>query len=85
MAVDGVGHINACVGLAQPLKKRGHEIIFLTNEFFSGNYEKFGFKEIVLKSAKVGQIKNDDKNLKEHPSKAMESVLNKFREDGTFS
>ncbi|XP_075588217.1 NDP-glycosyltransferase YjiC isoform X2 [Dermatophagoides farinae] len=84
MAVDGVGHINACIGLAQPLIKRGHEVIFLTNEFFSGTYEKFGFKEIVLKSAKVKQIMNKEGNQKaeEHPTKAMASVLKKFRDDG---
>ncbi|OTF80771.1 hypothetical protein BLA29_014759, partial [Euroglyphus maynei] len=77
----------ACVGLAQPLKKRGHEVIFVTNEFFSGTYEKFGFKEIVLKSAKVEQImkQNGEKNLEEHPSKSMASVWNKFREDGILS
>ncbi|KAH9497176.1 hypothetical protein DERF_013180 [Dermatophagoides farinae] len=87
MAVDGVGHINACIGLAQPLIKRGHEVIFLTNEFFSGTYEKFGFKEIVLKSAKVKQIMNKEGNQKaeEHPTKAMASVLKKFRDDGTLS
>ncbi|KAH9416529.1 hypothetical protein DERP_009892 [Dermatophagoides pteronyssinus] len=86
-AVDGVGHINACVGLAQPLKKRGHEVIFLTNEFFAGTYEKYGFKEIVLKIAKVKQImaKNGNEKSDEHPCKAMSSVWNKFREDGTLS
>nr|XP_027206194.1 uncharacterized protein LOC113799704 [Dermatophagoides pteronyssinus] len=87
IAVDGVGHVNACVGLAQPLKKRGHDVIFLTNDFFAGTYEKYGFKEIVLKSAKVKEIMEKKGNEKsdEHPSKAMSSVWNKLRENGTLS
>ncbi|KAH9416527.1 hypothetical protein DERP_009890 [Dermatophagoides pteronyssinus] len=87
LAVDGVGHVNACVGLAQPLKKRGHDVIFLTNEFFAGTYEKYGFKEIVMKIARVKEImeKNGNEKSDEHPCKAMSSIWKKFREDGALS
>lgn len=45
-SVEGVGHTNASVGLAQALAKRGHSIYFITSSLFSGSFEKFGFKEL---------------------------------------
>lgn len=48
-SMDGAGHLNACVGMAQPLVKRGHVVKFLLNETFAGQFEKFGFEEITLK------------------------------------
>ena len=47
-AVDGAGHLNACVGMAQALQTRGHRIIFLLNSAFKGQYSNFGFDEILL-------------------------------------
>ena len=48
-AVDGQGHLNACVGMARALAKRGHRIHFLLNEAFKGQFvAKYGFEEILL-------------------------------------
>lgn len=44
--MEGVGHTNASIGLAQALAKRGHLIYFITSSLFSGSFEKFGFKEL---------------------------------------
>lgn len=33
-AMDGTGHLNACVGVAEALTKRGHSVLFLVNEAF---------------------------------------------------
>lgn len=35
-AMDGTGHLNACVGVAEALLKRGHTITFLVNAAFKG-------------------------------------------------
>ena len=45
---DAIGHINACIGLAQELFKRKHQIFFISNNSFKGQYEVFGFNEILL-------------------------------------
>ena len=47
-AMDGTGHLNACVGMAQALEKRGHKIVFLFNAAFKGQYSHFGFQETLL-------------------------------------
>lgn len=47
-ANEAIGHTNSCVGIAQELAKRGHNIIFFTYKSFSGHFKKFGFEEIVL-------------------------------------
>lgn len=40
--MDLVGPQNACIGMAQELKGRGHEIYFLTTEKFAPSFEKYG-------------------------------------------
>lgn len=89
MPMDGVGHINACVGMAQALAKRGHQIYFLSNPMFAGTYEKHGFKEIVLQSdvkQKMLETTNDEKSDKKaHPIKAFVPMLQKWRESGMLS
>lgn len=47
-AVDVVGRINSCVGMAQALAGRGHHITFLTVPAFKDHYRQFGFEEILL-------------------------------------
>src|SRR5699024_11115496 len=49
-SMDGLGHLNACIGMAQALAKRGHSIHFMLNEVFQGNVRKFGFDEILLRN-----------------------------------
>ncbi|OTF75989.1 hypothetical protein BLA29_011531, partial [Euroglyphus maynei] len=88
MPMDGIGHINACVGMAQALAKRGHQIYFLTNPMFAGSYSKHGFKEFVLQSDIKQQMlggNGDKKDKKEHPFKAFAPMLQKMRENGMLS
>ena len=46
--MDGLGHLNACIGMSQTLAQRGHQVIFLINSPFAGKLRKYGFDEILL-------------------------------------
>ncbi|XP_054153809.1 NDP-glycosyltransferase YjiC-like [Oppia nitens] len=43
--LDGWGHINACHGLAETLRDRGHRVVFAVDSAFKGRLESFGFDE----------------------------------------
>ena len=73
ISIDFVGHMNASIGLAQALARRGHQISFLLNESNAGRFVRYGpFREIILSdnTTKSAQDKEDDtkhkdaKNLK---------------------
>ncbi|OTF80667.1 hypothetical protein BLA29_005821 [Euroglyphus maynei] len=63
LSSEGAGHINACVGLAQELAKRGHTIHFFANKSMVGSFEKLGFKEIIWNETK--RQDDEGKNLRE--------------------
>ena len=69
-SMDGVGHVNACVGVAQELANRQHKITFLNSRSYKGHFLKFGFEEIVV------EPEDDSGRPAEDPIKAMaDSVL----------
>lgn len=78
-AMDGTGHLNACVGLAQALFERGHRITFLLNAAFKGQFAKFGFEEILLFDRTPQTDKSDPsvKSVEEsvNPVKQMAQML----------
>ena len=43
--LDGHGHFNACIGLGQPLLKRGHNVVFATPNGWNGKLAELGFQE----------------------------------------
>ncbi len=45
--LDGHGHINACLGVAQVLQARGHKIIFALDRSFKGRLAPSGIQEEV--------------------------------------
>lgn len=47
--VDVVGRINACTGVTGGLLKRGHRVVFLTEESFQGRLSALGFEEYVYR------------------------------------
>ena len=59
--VDGVGHVNACIGLAEVLHKRGHKIVFVVRKEFEGKVTPYGFQEEVLDVPE----KKQDKSISE--------------------
>jgi len=43
--LDGHGHINACHGLAEELRERGHRVVFTIDNVFKGRLKQYGFEE----------------------------------------
>jgi len=43
--IDAVGHIHACIGLAQQLVNRGHKVVFVIRNSWKGKLEPLGFVE----------------------------------------
>ena len=43
--VEGVGHVNACIGLAEVLLSRGHNIVFVVSKAYEGKLTPYGFQE----------------------------------------
>ncbi len=44
---DAFGHVHACIGIAEPLKQRGHRIIFGVTTGWKGKLLPYGFEEIL--------------------------------------
>ncbi|XP_054152571.1 putative UDP-glucuronosyltransferase ugt-50 [Oppia nitens] len=48
----GVGHVNACLAVAERLVKSGHfEVSFVVNEKWKGRLEPYGVREVLLKGS----------------------------------
>jgi len=43
--MEGVGHVNACIGIGQQLLVRGHKVVFATSNSWRGKLEPLGFTE----------------------------------------
>ena len=46
--MEGVGHVNATIGIAEALKDRGHRIVYVVLNSFEGKLKKYGFEEELL-------------------------------------
>lgn len=63
VTVDVVGRINACTGVTGGLLKRGHRVVFLTEESFQGRLRSLGFEEYVYRmDLDGGTATKEDKN-----------------------
>ena len=56
--MNGWGHINACLGIAQELLSRGHRVVWAIDRGFEGKLSCFGFEEVLVGKVDQG---NDDK------------------------
>lgn len=85
--LNGHGHINACHGLCEELRDRGHEIIFVLDKSFAGKLARYGFKEyLLIPTEKSGSyddnqefwpqfFKRNAKRLEESPVEQLEGVM----------
>ena len=46
--MDGHGHINSCVGVAQVLLAKGHRIVFAVDAAWKGKLAEYGFEEELI-------------------------------------
>jgi UDP:flavonoid glycosyltransferase YjiC (YdhE family) len=65
--IDAVGHVNACIGVAEALKERGHRVVFAINHSWNGKLKKYGFEEEL--------IINPDRDPNEDPAKYWANFL----------
>nr|XP_027201444.1 uncharacterized protein LOC113795461 [Dermatophagoides pteronyssinus] len=92
-SVDGVGHLNASIGLGQALLNRGHEIYFLCTLMFVDMIKKYGFKEIVLTTKLHEQANNDNKSDDDgeeekknaHPIQSIDMMIKTLQQVGILS
>nr|XP_046909220.1 uncharacterized UDP-glucosyltransferase YjiC-like [Dermatophagoides farinae]XP_046909221.1 uncharacterized UDP-glucosyltransferase YjiC-like [Dermatophagoides farinae] len=47
-SMEGIGHVQACLGLANGLRKRDHQITFMIGSEYCGNFRKHGHEELIL-------------------------------------
>ena len=46
---DGVGHVNACIGIGEVLRDRGHRIVFAVCDIWKNKLTKYGFEEEICR------------------------------------
>jgi len=63
--IDAVGHFNACIGIAQPLRDRGHNVVFAVPDNWKNKLAAQGFKEEWLnpENSKDETTKDDGNKL----------------------
>lgn len=64
--MNGVGHINACLGLAKALKKRGHKVIFAVDKQWEGKFVADGYEEETYIDGPPGQNEKFQRGKEEY-------------------
>ncbi|CAF4123249.1 unnamed protein product, partial [Rotaria magnacalcarata] len=58
--LDAFGHVHACIGIAEPLKKAGHRIVFGVATGWRGKLLPYGFEEVLYgEETKPSQVHID--------------------------
>jgi len=55
---NDLGHLNACIGLAECLRDRGHKFVFAIDPTFKGKLISYRFIEELLIDPNEGKFKN---------------------------
>lgn len=80
-SIEATGHQSACLGLAQVLLQRGHQVYFLITEPFRGQMQKYGCTELILENPNKSDLNSTKKEVElekaelENPIKALAEVL----------
>ena len=59
--IDAVGHVNACIGIAQVLRDRGHRIVFAISDSWREKLKIYGFEEELIKLSKKVTVEDPAK------------------------
>jgi hypothetical protein len=59
--VDAVGHVNACIGIAQVLRDRGHRIVFAISDNWREKLKIYGFEEELIELSKKVTVEDPAK------------------------
>ena len=66
VSMEGVGHVNACIGLAERLRDRGHKIVFTVDKTYEGKLVRYGFIEEKIFDPNEGKFKNPGEGAANH-------------------
>ncbi|CAG2114844.1 unnamed protein product [Medioppia subpectinata] len=77
--VEGVGHVNACIGLAEVLLSRGHKIVFVVNESYAGKLAPFGFVEEIVTSGEATNEKPGENIAKQRLESGLLSAETSYK------
>ncbi|HEY6438178.1 MAG TPA: hypothetical protein VIY47_16420 [Ignavibacteriaceae bacterium] len=59
--LDAVGHVNACIGIAEVLRDRGHRIVFAISDNWREKLKIYGFEEELIKLSKKVTVEDPAK------------------------
>jgi UDP:flavonoid glycosyltransferase YjiC (YdhE family) len=59
--IDAVGHVNACIGIAEVLRDRGHRIVFAISDNWREKLKVYGFEEELIKLSKKVTVEDPAK------------------------
>jgi UDP:flavonoid glycosyltransferase YjiC (YdhE family) len=59
--VDAVGHVYACIGIAQVLRDRGHRIVFAISDNWRQKLKTYGFEEEIIELSDSREIEDPAK------------------------
>jgi hypothetical protein len=59
--LDAVGHVNACIGIAQVLRDRGHRIVFAISDNWKETLKIYGFEEEIIELSESKEIEDPAK------------------------
>jgi hypothetical protein len=59
--VDAVGHVYACIGIAQVLRDRGHRIVFAISDNWREKLKIYGFEEELIEHSKKVTVEDPAK------------------------
>jgi len=58
--LDAVGHVSACIGIAEVLRDRGHKIVFVVSDSWREKLNIYGFEEEIIEQELKNEITIED-------------------------
>lgn len=84
--INAVGHVNACLGALEAFPRRGHRVIFLLDEVFSGKATARGYEEHIMVYPKDEEEEEEEEcNKGENPGERIGRMLVESKVIGPWS